>query len=486
MRLFERAGMGWCMSFVKQLRGIVKSVVPYAVEARYIRGRYGRVDFTDAIGEFGLPFWTRLFLNALPYGLTKIWLKRRFCPLDWRAHQAGFPAIVARVKAKVRAGGTVKVLFFVSDTAMFAAEPLFGAMSADSRFSPRIAVIPDFRRTPEAVEREMDRCAAELRAKYGADCVLRPSPNSSGTWPDLLEGVDLACYPTPYDCSCAKYSIRASAGRDVLPIHVNYGFYRSLYDRRIMRTENYAHFWRVFFECDYTMREYAACSLIGGANAVLSGYVKMDALAAVRPTVRSRKRILIALHHSVSGGRNAELVLATVLERAAFLAALPDAYSDIDFVFRPHPYLLQTLAQDNVWGRAKTEAFVRRIKSRPNVIWSGGGPYFQEFVDSDACIQDCGSYLVEYLYTGKPCCYMLHSPADIDAKFAPLGKVCLDQCMVAYSAADITAFVERVVLGGEDPKADSRAAFARTVMVNYPHAAQASLSSLVSALVEAS
>lgn len=472
------------MSVIRHLRRIIKSVVPYAVEARYIRDRYGRVDFTDAIGEFGLPFWTRLLLNVLPYGLTKSWLKRRFCPLDWRAHQVVFPAIVARVKAKVRAGGTVKVLFFVSDTAMFAAEPLFGAMSADSRFSPRIAVIPDFRRTPEAVEREMDRCAGELRAKYGTDRVLRPSPDASGAWPDLLEGVDLVCYPTPYDCSCAKYSIRTTAGRDILPIHVNYGFYRSLYDRKIMRTENYARFWRVFFECDYTMREYAASSLIDGANAVLSGYVKMDALAAIRPAVRSRKRVLVALHHSVSGGKNAELVLATVLERASFLAALPEAYPDIDFVFRPHPYLLQTLAQDNVWGRAKTEAFVRRLKSRPNVIWSEGGPYFQEFVDSDACIQDCGSYLVEYLYTGKPCCYMLHSPADIDAKFAPLGKACLAQCTLAYSTDDIMTFVKDVVQSGKDWNADARRAFSREIMVNYPNASSSALAAIASALAE--
>lgn len=474
------------MSILRQFRRIVKSVAPYAVEARYIRRRYGRADFADMIGELGLPFLTRLFLNVLPYGLSKAWLMRRICPLDWRAHQAKFPAIVARMTAKVRAGGRLDVLFLVSDTAMFAAEPLFVAMSDDSRFAARIAVIPDFRRPQDAIAPEMDRCAEELRRKYADARVARLRPDDDGCWPDVVKDADLVCYPLPYDFSHWRYSIRYSSSRDILPVHVNYGFYRSLYDRKVMQLENYARFWRVFLECDQTMREYAAYSLTHGVNAVLTGYVKMDALADVRPVARKRKRILVALHHSVSGGKNDELALATVTDRADCLRKLPAAYPHVDFVIRPHPFLIQTLSQQNVWGPAKTDAFVRQLRSMPNVVWSEGGSYLGLFADSDACIQDCGSYLVEYLYTGKPCCYMLRSPADIDAKFAPLGKACLEQCSLAYDASDITAFIERVVLGGEDSKAVSRDAFARTVMVNYPNAARAALASLVSAFAGAS
>lgn len=473
--------MGRC---VRQLRKIVKSVVPYAVEARHIRRRYGRVDVTDAIGEFELPRWLRAVLCALPYGLTKAWLTRRFCPVSWQEHQAAFPAVVARLGAKVRAGERLNVLFLVSDAAMFAAESLYCAMSRDPLFAPRIAVIPDFRRLPERVEREMDRCADALCAKYAAECVMRLRPDAAGAWPDVVRGADIVCYPLPYDFSHGKYSIRRSAGLDVLPIHVNYGFYRSLFDREVMKKENYARFWRVFLECDYTMREYAAFSLTRGTNAALTGYVKMDALADVRPVAHRRRRVLVALHHSVAGGKNEELRLATVMERAAYLDRLPDAYPEIDFIFRPHPYLLQTLAQENVWGREKTDEFVRRLRAKSNVIWSEGGNGFQEFADSDACIQDCGSFLVEYLYTGKPCCYLLHSPADVDAKFAPLGKACLEQCTIACTNDEIDAFVRDVVIAGRDEKEHSRRALADSVMVNYPHAAEEALGAIRRALTE--
>ena len=116
------------------------------------------------------------------------------------------------------------------------------------------------------------------------------------------------------------------------------------------------------------------------------------------------------------------------------------------------------------------------------MIWSDGGDYFREFAESDACIQDCGSYLVEYFYTGKPCCYMLKSPADVNAKFAPLGKECLANCYIAYDTAAIERFVADVVVGGKDPKREARAAFAKRIMVNYPRAAEVALAHIKSGL----
>ena len=104
--------------------------------------------------------------------------------------------------------------------------------------------------------------------------------------------------------------------------------------------------------------------------------------------------------------------------------------------------------------------------------------YFPAFASCDAIVQDCGSYLVEWLYTGKPCCYMLKNPSDIDEKFTPLGKECLSHCYLAYDEPAIESFLRDVVEGGNDPKAAARDEFRKTVMVNYPHAADAALASI--------
>lgn len=169
------------------------------------------------------------------------------------------------------------------------------------------------------------------------------------------------------------------------------------------------------------------------------------------------------------------LSLANFIRYADFFMSMPDRWPGIDFVFRPHPFLFKIMSRPKIWGPGRVERYVRELKSKPNVIWSDGGDYFSEFAESDGCIQDCGSYLVEYMYTGKPCCYMLKSPADIDVKFAPLGRKCLEQCYIAYDTDAIDSFIRDVIVGGNDSKAKSRAAFAKTIMVNHPHAAEAAL-----------
>lgn len=397
-------------------------------------------------------------------------------------HRASFPAKVAALAARAAAGERLKAVFFVTTPSMFPARPLFERMKECPLFKPQVVVIPDTRWLDTDPKPGMERCVKELRRLCGEGFVSMVEQDELGLWPDVLEDAAVVCYPSPYDVSAFRYNPHYSVGRDFLPVGVNYGFYRSTYDRHIVACENYAYLWKAFFECDETMEEYAKYSVLKGANAEKVGYVKMDALASAVPEPHARKRILVALHHSVDGGVNKELSLANFVRYADFFGALPDRYPEIDFVFRPHPFLFQIMSRPNLWGPERVEEYIAMLKAKSNVTWSDGGDYFREFAESDGCIQDCGSYLVEYIYTGKPCCYMLKSPGDIDAKFAPLGRKCLEQCYIAYSKDAMDAFIRDVVVGGSDPKAASRAAFAKTVMVNYPHAADAALKVITDAL----
>lgn len=402
--------------------------------------------------------------------------------VSYADHQASFPAKCARLAAKMAAGEKIRAVFFVFNPSLFPARPLFDAMLRDGTFDPSVCVIPDLRWHDGGEREAMARCAAEMAACVPKERLAVADTDEFGNWLDMLEGADLVCYPSPYELSSFRYNPRYAVGRDFLPITVNYGFYRSLYDRHVMQGQSYAWMWKAFFECDETLAEYRAYSAVGGVNGDLAGYIKMDALAAVRPAPHARRRILVAPHHSVEGGTNKMLALSNFAAYSAFFSALPDRYPEIDFVFRPHPYLFKVLARPVQWGPRRVEEYIAGLRAKPNVIWSDGGDYFREFAESDACIQDCGSYLVEYFYTGRPCCYMLKSPGDIDAKFAPLGQKCLEQCYLAYDTDAIDAFIREVVVGGKDPKREARAAFAKRIMVNYPHAADVALAHIKAGL----
>ena len=176
----------------------------------------------------------------------------------------------------------------------------------------------------------------------------------SGIWPDVIGdfGADIVCYPSPYDLSAFRYNPHWAVGRNFLPIYISYSFSTSLHGYGVYGRQNYAYFWKVFVECEANAKEYAEHSILKGANAEVVGYFKMDALASAKPWPRNgnRKRVLIAPHHSVEGGANDSLALSNFQRYADYFLALPEKHPDLDFVFRPHPFLFTVLAQPFKWG----------------------------------------------------------------------------------------------------------------------------------------
>ncbi|MBR4225077.1 MAG: hypothetical protein IKR73_09735 [Oscillospiraceae bacterium] len=397
-------------------------------------------------------------------------------------HRWSFPDKVRRIAEKYRQSGKVKVLFFINNCSLFPSRPLYDAMCKDPAFDPYIGVIPDLRWGKDPIPEMEEHEHTLLSEGIPEDRLVYIRPDDIGRWQDVTEDMDIVCYNTPYELSSFRYGHRYSVGRDFLPIMVNYGFYRSVYDDHILRMDTYRYMWKAFFECEETAAQYRRCSMSGGDNAYISGYIKMDGLAAHEPHPHQGTRILLALHHSVDGGTNDTLSLANFIRYIDYFEALPDKYPDITFVYRPHPYLFTIMRRPTLWGDEKTDAFIERMRSKSNVVWDESDDYFTAFADCDACIQDCGSFLVEYQFTNKPCCYMLKSPEDIDRKFTDLGKKCLDACYLSYTTEDIDKFIHDVVSGGIDTKALVRDAVRRRIMVNYPHAADAALENIKSEL----
>ena len=401
---------------------------------------------------------------------------------DLKSYWQEMPEKVRRLREKTKNGKKIKTVFFVVNRSMFPAKPLLDKMLQDELFDPKIVVIPD-RRVHNSFA-SMMKCEEELEKEYSHEKLFRVQDDRYGRWPEVLEDADLVVYPFPYNISDFKYNVRYALGRNFLPLIVNYGFYRSMYDRSIISTYNYAYFWKIFVECEETMDEYRNYSVLKGENCDLVGYIKMDDMAKIERKRYSRKRILLALHHSVEGGYNDTLSLANYIRYYEYFETLPDKYPDIDFIYRPHPFLFEALRKAKGWDEKKTASYIEEMKNKKNVIWSDSGDYFDVFVNSDGCIQDCGSFLVEYMYTGKPCCYMLKDPKDIDEKFAPLGKECLDRCYISYNTNDIDAFIREVIAEGKDPKKESRDRFAEHIMVNYPNAADKALETIKKAILE--
>ena len=394
------------------------------------------------------------------------------CHISAEEHQSNLSAIAKAIGEKVRFGKPVQTVFLVYSVSMFPARPLFEEMIRDIRFAPSLVVIPDLRLPTDRVVPEMSRCAELLSKAYPFASIDVTRPTNNREWPDVMRGTDMAVYSTPYDLSDFKYNPHWSVGRHFLPVHVSYFYPISRYANWVMQCQNMVYFWRVFWENESILRTYKSISPIGGKNGVCSGSMKMDSLANRTSKRRDRKCVLVCPHCTIS--KMGDCAASSFPNKADFVASLPSRYPELDFIFRPHPYLFRRLAAPTVWGEKKTNEYRRKILSNPNLVWSEGRDQFDDFAESSAIIHDCGSFLAEYFYTGKPCCYV-----ERPQPFSEFGKECLSNCYLAKTEEDILSFLDNVVVRGDDPLKESREAFRAKVMVNYPHAARAALSNLV-------
>ncbi len=387
--------------------------------------------------------------------------------------RARYAAHEQTCRDKLARGERLRVAFLVCDASMFSAEPVFQAMSDDARFEPFIAVVPRVTRGEAFLRETLAKTLDTLTPRYPGKVESLYDPEAK-VRRSLAGRADIVFTSIVYsDQTFPEYTAWALSDQALLCC-ITYG-YSGLFSSNVARTiflPEIAFMWRYFVSNPQTLALWTERNPILKETARLSGYAKMDRLAAVPRHVPRPKTVLISPHHSLSrSGEYGGLTLSTFLIHADLFLQLPKDYPSVKFVFRPHPLLFPRLATGEWWGRAKTEAYRAALEALPNVEFQQGGDYFETFANSDALIHDCGSFLAEYFYTGKPQCYLLADKETEDREFLPFGRHLLDLTYKAYVADDVRAFLDDVVLGGKDVKKKARDAFAASdICCYYPHA----------------
>jgi hypothetical protein len=422
-------------------------------------------------------------------------------PLDYSygAVRQHYSELVPKIQQRIKKRGFIKVDFLVANLSMLAYRSLIEKMLLDKRFAVRVIVIPDIRWKKADSLAEYRKCIRELTQAYGRTVVSSAVPNPESAYPVFTniyeDEPDVVFFPTPYDLSYTPYNIPNAIKCNVLPAYINYGFPRNKYCEEVFKRSNYSNLWKIFLETQFQLDDYIKNGFVNGDNAVVAGYSKIDELhditqkldPAESHTYNGKvydKVVIIAPHHSLDGGYNSSMHLSNFLKYADFFKELPSKFRNVLFVFRPHPALFFLLKQKKFWGEQKVDQYLNEIKENDNLIFSTEGNYFHWFAASDAMIHDCGSFTVEYLYTDKPCCYMLKSENEIDELFNDFGKQCLSCYYHALSEDDIVKFIQEEVLQGVDSKKSVRTKFAHEVLMkDYPHSSEKIMNCLADSLM---
>lgn len=243
--------------------------------------------------------------------------------------------------------------------------------------------------------------------------------------------------------------------------HIPYGFRSSIepwaYDWPYLHKS-----WQIYYENREVAEEYAKLVTSRRPNIYVTGLPMMDELltnsnGSADPWKPSegKKRIIYAPHHSINPDNL--WISSTFLDFGEEILKLAEKYSDkVQWAFKPHPLLKDKLIK--IWGEKRTLEYYSRWE---DVEWSQyeSGKYTGLFHHSDAMIHDCGSFIMEYLYTDKPVMY-LFKDNHLEKTFNEQYKKALALHYHGWNLEDIEDFIKNVI-NDQDPMYDKRMSFKR-------------------------
>lgn len=336
------------------------------------------------------------------------------------------------------------------------------------RWDYKLVIIPDISRGAKHAEETYEKTKIFFVERYGSEKVIDGWNVETNQFYDHTSDFDIIYFANPYDGMVHKFhSIRYASQQNVLPVYVSYGYDVGKYTT-LERLENYELnlVWKCFVDTTFTYKDYQQYQVMRGENVVLSGYSKMDGLKKSKISLGESKKILISSHHTVSMNT---LPLSNFLKYYNFFLSLPTIFPDAVFIFRPHPLLFTTLINEKIWSEADVEKYLEDLTEK-NIVFSKDGSYFDLFEECDAIINDCGSFTIEWLYTGKPGCFMYNEKLGPDY-LTPLMNRAIEEYSVARSEKDIVNFVANVV-NGESQQYDMKEWVSENIALRYPNVSQ--------------
>lgn len=223
--------------------------------------------------------------------------------------------------------------------------------------------------------------------------------------------------------------------------------------------------WKNFVTTSIELEEAKIHSFIHGDNMVYSGYPKMDVYFEDKEIDVNKiwkkpegaegedyLRVIYSPHHSLKGTNM--LAWSTFEENGEFMYELAKKHSEVSWIIRPHPQLGERLVQKNVMTIEEYNSYLEKWNNLPNARVSEREEYSDIFSTSSAMIQDCCSFLAEYLYQNKPMCFLFGE----ETSFNPLGELCASVIDMVngddYEAID--KFVQSLSKPEDQEKVDKR------------------------------
>ncbi len=406
-----------------------------------------------------------------------VFLSRRFCPnaLKPIGRQIELQ-LQARVIVKnekiVREKAVINVLFIAVNPAFWKMDSLMKAMMAHPRFNPRILVAPLQNLVSSQARRaQMDETRRFLEER-GFPVIELCDEEGKGTETCIPKEYDILFYPQPYKGLVPKW-LDYPAHRDRLWGYVPYAFHTSTRD--IFYNYPYMRFaWIDCYENEDCATTTFQLKQPSYDNAAVTGLPVSDDflfpehphISPWKPQPGPVKKVIWAPHWTIIPG--CMLYLSHFLEMAEQMSELAArTVGSIQWAFKPHPMLYNTLCRHPEWGKERADSYYARWADGENTQLEKDA-YTALFMHSDAMVHDCCSFSTDYHFTGKPALFLARDLQTYLADGNAMGREAVEAQYIGKNMEDVERFISDTVLGGHDPMQQHRSTFRDQYLVP-PH-----------------
>ena len=374
------------------------------------------------------------------------------------------PLVNRLILLKLKCKSTINVVFFAMSVSMWRYQGLYDIMRANKRFRVFIVIQPSLAYSQEQQAKD----TADLIDYFSSQNIpFVLGTNIGGQVYNIKKEIspDILFYPQPYNDYYPK-ELSYNRFYNKLLCYYPYAFWTGSgdwsYDQPLHRMA-----WKLFYPTVMHKEDFFHY-FRKSANVEVVGFPSADDFLFknhhyVWKQSSKKKKIIWAPHFTILPGGLVKQ--SNFLWMADVMLEIADTYSDqIQIVFKPHPRLFTELVNHQEWGLEKTVEYYKKWDRLENAKVELGG-FVNLFMTSDAMIHDCGSFAVEYHYTGNPVMYIAeHFEEQLEEKNS-FGKLAMGLHYVGKNRKDIIDFIENVVIGGVDQMSSHRKQFMEEYLI---------------------
>tara|TARA_B110001452_G_C15212593_1_gene420563 strand:+ start:51 stop:1358 length:1308 start_codon:yes stop_codon:yes gene_type:complete len=354
---------------------------------------------------------------------------------------------------KIKKKPIIKVAFIVLHHSVWKYDELYRLLENDPLFEPIIVACPVVNHGDEYMSDNLSQTYSHFKQNYNALNSLK----DNGDWIDInLElNPDIVFFTNPHKLTSSLYQIDSFYNSltcytpyafvviHLLNLHYNYEFHAKLW-KHFVETKTH----KKFAECLYPERS---------SNVVNSGFPGLDQIYNIdyspknvwKKVQAETIKIIWAPHHTIDDDTEF-LAMSNFLEYAFFFQECIAQNKNIQIAFKPHPLLKPKLYLHEKWGAKKTDEYYQSWDLLDNGQLETG-EYIDLFSQSDALILDSASFMVEYLYFGKPLLFMQRDPL-VKERLNEFGQLVLKQLCTSNNETELIAFIDDVKNGKDTNK----------------------------------